>query len=137
MRGRRYIALLAIVGLLVQAAAVVRHHLVMLAGALAVAGPVENASSTGSPLSTNVICHAAADASGKSGSGSRPADPPKGKGGCPICSGLASSVLLTAPAVTPLALYEPSETSGVQVLARLATIIDHGLPSVRGPPSLG
>jgi hypothetical protein len=125
---RRWISVVALVGVLLHAGAIVRHNASMLGALL-----------RHQALLTDLaqICHR------DSGGDARltadlpvvpmPSDAQKG---CPICSGLAPLFGLTAPAVTWLlkraheAAHQPIAVAALPVQPRTA------LPQARGPPSL-
>ncbi len=127
MRLRAWITLLALVGVLVHAIAVVRHNTVMAAAPMSAI-----AIATADGLETAPICHASLDDSGA------PAAPaPSGpRSSCPICLGLVSAVAL-APSIAALPPPVPArhldrlavDDQRVHVHARIR-------PPSRGPPAL-
>lgn len=130
MKGRRLIAFIAIVGLLAQAAALVRHHLVMLSGSLGTA-----ASTALSPLEA-VPCHAVKLAA-KPIEKNADLGTAKKASGCPICSGLCAAVLAMAPPEAQLVLPAHAPVSLKPTLDRRVVSLVRGRPSARGPPDLG
>lgn len=126
MNRRRWIGILAVMGVLLHSAALVRHHGMMLP-----AGSLEPAvAALEADLAT--ICHFSLDGTGSSGKTSQPV---AGKN-CPLCSGLAS--LFALPPPLQWLLPEPAVASFDyqlwldQRVAQLKRI----RPPGRGPPLL-
>lgn len=130
MRLRATITLLALLGVLVHALAVVRHSTVVALSA-AVATEIVAAGS-GDSLEAAPICHASQDQSnapaGPMPSGSKPS--------CPICLGLASAAALTPGAVLlPRPVCErPLDRFAVD--DERVRVHERIRPPSRGPPSL-
>lgn len=127
MRSRRWISILAVLGVLLHAGAIVRHNAAMAAASLQYQALVAGLSQ---------ICHS-------TGSGTLDASevpyvprPSDAQNGCPICSGLGQVVALSAPAcsVIPLTQAEPAFLpANAQCLADSGHAV---CPPARGPPAL-
>ena len=130
MRVRRWISVLAALGVLVHAGAIVRHNAAMAGAALQYQALLTGLAQ---------ICHGGASATANALAPEelpyvpRPSD---AENGCPICSGLAPAVALTGPESTvdfahlPAAAAVPGETGG------LAGVGYAVCPPARGPPVL-
>ena len=125
MRSRRLIGILALLGVLMHAGALVRHNGLMLSALLQYQAIVAD---------LTAVCHG----SGAAADSELPYLPrPTGaEFGCPICSGLVAAFVL--PSAEPVAFARPLldsqepppghfERPGIERL---------GLPPVRGPPAL-
>lgn len=128
---RRVIAVLALLGVLLHSAAVVRHHALMTAR-LSEAALVAMLSELG------VICHTETAQDNQSGTAAGDGRSAPGNAGqsCPICSGLASLFLISPPAGPIVALslplgaaYDPEPDQRITQFKRIR-------PPGRGPPSL-
>lgn len=125
MRSRRLIGIVALLGVLVHAGALVRHNAIMLGALLQYQGLVAD---------LTAMCH---------GSGAVPASElpylPKPSGaefGCPICSGLVAAIALPVPEQAEPARPLPQAQSPAPGLAAVASHDRLGLPPARGPPAL-
>lgn len=128
-------ALLLIVGLLAQAAAVVRHGGMVVQSALAAA---EASSTTDLPedLARDLaarICHPAGDANATDAPSNTRGDGPSAW--CPICNGLAAAYVLPAPSFETASVRFVSDL--IEFPARDERVASISLirPQSRGPPS--
>jgi hypothetical protein len=127
MRSRKWISILALIGVLLHAGAIVRHNAAMTGANLQYQTLLNGLSQ---------ICHSAT--SGKDLAAAELPFVPKptdAQNGCPICSGLSSAVALTAP--EPAAVFDPTP---VAIAFRFDTngVPDAGhpvCPPARGPPA--
>lgn len=128
MRARRWISVLAALGVLLHAGAIVRHNAIMTGAALQYQALL---------IGLTQHCHGGA-AGGALVSGDLPylPRPSDADHGCPICSGLAQAVALIGPEPVvdfrqvPAAIVQAGETSG-----RLG--LGHAVcPPARGPPAV-
>ena len=127
MRRRRWIAMMAMVGVLLHAAALVRHHGVMLAVHLEYQSLVSGLSA---------FCHGGLEEAGKTAL-DLPAvpQPSDAQNGCPICAGHAPALAVIgldlvegpAPAAASIAWGEPRTTGPHQFAS--------AWPPARGPPA--
>lgn len=121
---RRWVGIVAVVGLLLHAAAVVRHHALMLANSL---DPAVAALST----DLEQICHFNGDATER-GHDKRPS----ASGNCPICTGIAAAFALPPPAEwqqrEPIVVVERYQIRPDQRVDQLKRI----RPPGRGPPEV-
>lgn len=125
MRLRRWLSVLAIVGVLLHAGALVRHH-VYMAGGAAAANSSASAAVDALLADLTFICHAGGDTPDGG-------TPPSAKPSCPVCSGLASLIALAPP---DNELLHRFEGQGIKVAAgheRLSTPV-RLRPHSRGPP---
>jgi hypothetical protein len=127
MRLRGWISVFAMLGVLLHAGALVRHHGVMLGAVLQYHALVSDLAE---------FCHGADDASRS------PADlpsipkPSDAKNGCPICSGQSPAFAVIAPA--PLDVPAPA-TPGIYWHFPAYSFATHHhpvCPPARGPPAL-
>ena len=125
---RWWISLLAVLGVLLHAGALVRHNAVMAGAHLQHQALVAD---------LQVICH-----SGGPGAAG-PADLPQiprpfdAEKGCPLCSGVASAVALTGP--DPVCLGAELHSSPFEppvFVASLHAVPGRLLPPARGPPGI-
>ena len=127
MRLRRWISAVAVLGVLLHAGALVRHHGVMLGALLQYEALVADLAA---------YCHSGADTS------RAPADlpsipkPSDAKSGCPICSG-------QSPAFAPPSAAQAGGSERVPVATSWRHVVDaapanrHAVcPPARGPPAL-
>jgi hypothetical protein len=126
---RRWISFLAVLGVLLHAGAVVRHHIVMLGL------PASPSAEQTLLADLQVICHGTGDqpalAGGDAPSGRTPADI---KRNCPLCAGLAGPFALTAPLPT-VAVRLTATQAPVSALAAVLDELPRTLhPPTRGPP---
>lgn len=127
MRLKKWLSVLAVIGVLMHAVAVVRHHIVM---ANAGARPAAVAALLADLSDATLICHSNAGAPAQQ-PGDTPAD---SKPLCPLCSGFMPSAALAAVDQLPL---HRVRTGGVRLAASDAvlsisrTIEAHS----RGPPA--
>lgn len=126
MRLRRWISLIALIGVLLHAGALVRHNGMMLSVALAQDAPAAD---------LFVICHGGADQTSDRDTDQpglpKPAD---AKTSCPICSGQAPAFALAAPQPLLVRAVVAQNTvwrsiSRARLLQRTAVC-----PPSRGPP---
>ncbi|MEO8652252.1 MAG: DUF2946 family protein [Hyphomicrobiaceae bacterium] len=124
---RRAISYLVVLGVLLHAAAIVRHNTVMLEAHVLRASLVADLMVSCHPNGTNSV---------------DPANlpdvpvPADAKNGCPICSGLAFALALPTPDLTPhFVAFDPPRLRPVIVVAHHA-LPRAILPPSRGPPSL-
>ena len=127
MRSRNWISILALLGVLLHAGAIVRHNVAMTGADLQYQALVTGLSQ---------LCHSAT--SGKELAAAELPFVPKptdAQNGCPICSGLSSAVALVAPEfdVAFLAMSEP--LSFLPDTSRLAGCSYAVCPPARGPPA--
>jgi hypothetical protein len=127
MRSRQWIGMVALLGVLLHAGAVVRHHGLML-------GLTFQHQALVSDLAQ--ICHGALDVADASTADlptiPRPSD---AQHGCPLCSGLGAAFALLAPKLTAVALPEPVVPAfhSFEVLVPSSLHAVH--PPARGPPA--
>lgn len=131
MRSRILITVLALMGVLVHALAVVRHTTTMVIAVPAAAAETAGPEATGG-LEAAPICHSSANeedaADGQV--------PPGAKTTCPICLGLVSAV---APAPVVAALSAPTSLRCIEHFAvgdQRVQALKRIRPPSRGPPSL-
>lgn len=128
MRSRRWIALVALLGVLLHAGAIVRHHGVMLGATLQYHTLVTELAQ---------ICHSAGTTA-EAPSADLPAipKPSDAQSGCPICSGLGSAVALATPEFTGIVLSPPM-LAVFQADPIAVPQLPHAIhPPARGPPAL-
>ena len=133
MRSRRWIGWIAIAGVLLHAATVARHQVVLFEQA---ASPLKTAGGASSP-EAGIVCHmgAAAPEDGKA----KPLPEKSPEGGtkpCPICLGFASAYAL--PGAEAPRLRVPLRVIALAFIPRdgpPASPTKLRLPSNRGPPS--
>ena len=125
-RIRRWIGVLALLGVLVHAAAVARHNVVSLARGLADRAVAAESGAAADLVAAGItdiaICHGAA-----------PADAPKTQD-CPLCCGLASVAVL-APSLHTLPVITSDAAPSARPEDRRATVRRFARPQARGPPS--
>jgi len=124
---RRAVSYLVVLGVLLHAAALVRHNAVML-----------NAHLLRGSLITDlhVLCNPSGTSSVDPASLADVPVPTDAQNGCPVCSGLAFAVALLAPDLTPhFIAFDPPHLRPMIVAAQrpLPRAI---LPPSRGPPTL-
>jgi hypothetical protein len=134
---RRIVAILAVVGMLLHAFALVRHATVMMAHEFADASAVSGTSSPALQAleaDLKALCHIERNAARAQSDGGTA--PVSGKSSCPICTGLCAAVALTtpdiqfvSPASPPVAEFELPRDQRVEQHKRIR-------PPGRGPPSL-
>lgn len=133
---RRCAAVLALIGVLLHAVAIVRHNAVMLSAGGSVlphslhAALSDAAATADLAADLNLLCHAGSDAD-------QTGDPRDGaKSSCPICSGLCPLVMLPPPGALFLAAAPPA--AGALDVPRDLRVETHLRirPPSRGPPSL-
>jgi hypothetical protein len=128
MRLRGWINAFAMLGVLLHAGAVVRHHGVMLGALLEYHALVSNLAE---------FCHGGADNTSRS-----PADlpsipkPSDVKNGCPVCSGQAPAFAIVAPAPFEIPVPAPAATYWHNLASAFATHHHPVCPPARGPPAL-
>jgi hypothetical protein len=125
MHLRRRIGILAILGVLLHAGALVRHNAVMVGALLSHQALVADLHQICNPGGGTIDAASLPDVP-------RPTD---AQNGCPICSGLASAFALAAPDAMPLpaggVVRAAHPWVAVAALAGPARVF---LPPVRGPP---
>lgn len=131
-RIRRVVGVLALLGVLLHAAALVRHNSFALARLLSPqpttsAADIALASLAAAGLTDGTICHVeGGDPAPSSGQQSPSHD-------CPICGGLVSAVALT-PSVLPLLPVQHVRAVMARPEDRRATALRFARPQARGPP---
>lgn len=128
MRGRRWIALVALVGVFLHAGLVVRHNAMVLSAKL------EHSALVGA---LGMICHGNGSLAALPAS-EQPAmpEPEQDRGSCPMCAGLAPAVAVLSE--NPLAIHVPDAAFsrmavvGEIIRLRLADV----RPPTRGPPAV-
>lgn len=128
MLWRRWIGMLAVLGVLLHAGALVRHNATMLGATL-------QANALLADLA--VICHGTGTqdlAKTASLPDAPPADP---QSSCPLCSGLTPAFALASPLPTQIATIRVASPAVYMALdARVAADVRTGPPPARGPPAL-
>lgn len=131
MRWRRWIGLLAIVGVLLHAAALARHNAIMLA--TAAGNGMSQAAAADLTLDLAVLCHApgigdpAASLPAKDGS--------TGSQTCPICAGTVSAFALAALELPSIAGPQlPADLAALPPQDQRRTVQRRIRPPSRGPP---
>ena len=129
MRWRRWISILAVLGVLVHAGALVRHN-----GVMAGATFQYQALLTGLAQ----LCHSGTTGATLAGDDlpyvPKPTD---AQNGCPVCSGLSPAVALIAPEL-PSVLVPASVAVAFHDDAQFVACWGHAVcPPARGPPSAG
>jgi hypothetical protein len=122
------IGVVAIIGVLLHAAALVRHHASMVAMPAAERALLADLG--------GAICNAAGGASVKDGAEVPDAPSHPGGADCPICMGLASAYLPAAPPCVSAPLKTPLDATwpwSEQVVDRIVAL--HSF--ARGPPAVG
>jgi Protein of unknown function (DUF2946) len=132
MYSQRWVSWIAVIGMLLHAATVARHNVIMFRHAL----PVQEAAALSVP--PGVICHdeGQAGAAGKA-QGDPAKSPAGGQAHCPICLGLASAHAM--PASEAPALRVPQAAVMAASVRRDTTPAPAAFllrPSNRGPPSI-
>jgi hypothetical protein len=123
---RRWIGLLAVLGVLLHAGAVLRHHAVMVDAELQHQGLLAD---------LHQICKAGGTGSVDTASLPDVPRPSNSQNGCPICSGLATAFALPTPEAAPLpVLFEAPVRRPIAVAAIIGQT-PAKLPPARGPPS--
>lgn len=136
MRLRATITVLALLGVLVHALAVVRHSTVVMLAAATVAEITATGPAADS-LEAAPICHASQNGASQDGANAPSGPMPSGsKLSCPICLGLASAVALAPAAVLlPRPVCErPLDRFAVD--DERVRVHERIRPPSRGPPSL-
>lgn len=134
MSWRKCVSVLAVLGVLLHAIAVVRHHAVMLA-APTIAGDSGPISDDLLRLTKDLsfICHVSADgiaaAAPADDSGTR-----DGRQTCPICAGLASPFAVAAKDMPALAIPAPLRITVSGHADERLTVQRRIRPPSRGPP---
>jgi len=128
VRLRQWIGLVAMLGVLLHAAALVRHHGVMLAAHLKYQALISDLS---------IICHGAAtDVGTASADLPHVPKPSDAQNGCPICSGQAPATAVAAaldlvevhqPASVAIGWHEPRNSTPIR--------LRQSWPPARGPPT--
>ena len=128
MRSRKWISVLAVLGVLLHAGALVRHNAAMASAALEHQALL---------ASLTQICH------GGGGGGTldtselpyvpRPND---AQNGCPICSGLASAIALAAPSAGLTLVLAPAAPDFAVEVHRAPGAAYYLHPPARGPPQV-
>lgn len=128
MRRRRWISILALMGVLLHAGAIVRHSAAMTGATfqyqalLSGLTQICHGSGTGGVIDASDLPYLP-----------RPSD---AQNGCPICSGLNSAVALAVPQAEPVAVPLPA-TIVFQVATHCAPDSGHAVcPPARGPPAV-
>jgi hypothetical protein len=124
---RRAVSYLVVLGVLLHAAALVRHNAVML-----------EAHSLRASLITDlmVICHPSGTNSVDAAQLPDVPLPTDAQNGCPVCSGLAFALALPTPDLTPhFVAFDPPRLRPVIVAAH-RPLPRAVLPPTRGPPTL-
>ena len=120
---RRVVSHRVVLGVLLHAAALVRHNAVMLDAHLLRGSLIAD---------LMVICHPSGTSSVDPASLPDVPVPTDAQNGCPVCSGLALAVALPTPDLTPhFVAFDPPRLSPVIVAAH------HPLPRALLPPSRG
>lgn len=128
MLWRRWIGMLAVLGVLLHAGALVRHNGVMLGAAL-------KADSLLADLA--VICHGTGAQDLSKTAGLPEAPPSEPQSSCPLCSGLTPAFALVSPLPTQIATIRVASPAVYMALdARVAADVRTGPPPARGPPAL-
>jgi hypothetical protein len=124
---RRSISYLVVLGVLLHAAALVRHNTVMLEAHGLRASLIAD---------LMVICHPSGTNSFDSASLPDVPVPTDAQNGCPVCSGLAFALALPTPSLTPhFVTFDPPRLRPVIVAAHRPPPRAN-LPPLRGPPTL-
>lgn len=133
MHWRRWVSLLACVGVLLHAAAGVRHHAFMVTAELAASS---SASQVAAQLASDLtfICHAPLPGEAPAALPGDGEAPKRQQLSCPICSGLVSAVALAAPEVPPLLLPEAPRFIAALPEDERRTVQRQIRPPSRGPP---
>jgi hypothetical protein len=128
MRSRSWVSILAVLGVLLHAGAIVRHNAAMAAASLQYQALVAGLSQ---------ICHGAGTGSGTLDASELPyvPRPNDAQNGCPICSGLSPAVALAAPSAV-VALVLPSASISFHPQSDIVQGSGHAVcPPARGPPT--
>lgn len=127
MRSRRWIGIVALLGVLLHAGALVCHHATMLGATLQHQALLADLAQ---------ICHGAGTTA------SEPAPdlpaipkPTDAQNGCPLCSGLGFAFALAAPVLAAIVLPAAAPVFQVRVAA-VPSVRPAVHPPVRGPPAL-
>jgi hypothetical protein len=127
MRLRSLIRLIAVLGVLLHAGALVRHHGMMLGGHLQHQALLSDLA---------VLCHAGGDTGSSTAELPSIPAPTQSKSDCPVCSGQVSAFALAAPDLP----QPPSRVAVVeswQIPAARGDPHDHAVcPPARGPPAV-
>ncbi|MGE3066347.1 MAG: DUF2946 family protein [Hyphomicrobiaceae bacterium] len=128
MLWRRWIGMLAVLGVLLHAGALVRHNATML-------GATAQANALLADLA--VICHGTGTqdlAKTASLPDAPPADP---QSSCPLCSGLTPAFALASPLPTPIPTLRVADPAVFQAPGHRVTAgVRTSPPPARGPPAL-
>jgi hypothetical protein len=127
MQHRRWISIVALLGVLLHASVLVRHNAVML-GALLLHDTLVS--------DLRQMCHGGRAVTGDDGALPSVPRPSDAQNGCPICSGLASAFAIAAPVPAPLTRPIGRPIQGQISVAGLVGPILPLIPPARGPPSL-
>ena len=132
MHWRRWLGLLAVVGVLLHAGAIVRHNAVMLAAASRTTAANTAVASLDADL--RLICSAGAHlAEALLPDGKDPTGNPQT---CPICAGLASAHALTAVALPALAIPYGDHAVATASTDERISVQRRLRPPSRAPPAL-
>ena len=128
MRPRRWIGVLAMLGVLLHAGALVRHHGVMLGALLQYEALVSDLAA---------VCHGGADSASRSLADlpSIP-KPSEAQNGCPVCSGQSPAYVVVAPEPLAVAAHDPAPASWHFLAISPAAHLHAVCPPARGPPAL-
>ncbi|KAB2919799.1 MAG: hypothetical protein F9K29_04210 [Hyphomicrobiaceae bacterium] len=127
MRLRRWISVLAVLGVLLHAGALVHHSAAMLGAALQHSALLSDLA---------LSCH------GRGGEAFEVVDlpwipkPSDAQNGCPICSGLVSAVALASPWAAEIAAPLATAAGHFTTIGSIADLLREALPPARGPPAL-
>ena len=129
MRSRRWISILAVIGVVLHAAAIVRHNAAMAAASLQYQELV---------AALSQICHGSGVGSGTLDASEVPyvPRPTDAQNGCPICSGLASAFPLDAPPAATALVLSPEELVYPARSNRPQGVSYAVCPPARGPPQV-
>ena len=128
MRSRKWISVLALLGVLLHAGAIVHHNAAMTGASLQYQALI-----TGLAQLCHVTATADVVAASELPSVPRPSD---AQNGCPICSGLSSAIALPAP--EPAAIFVPAPV-GIVFYSHKHGVPEPGhavCPPARGPPAV-
>ena len=125
MRSRKWISVLAVLGVLLHAGVLVRHNAAMAGAALEYQTLLAGLSQ---------ICHGGG--TGTVDPSELPYVPPPNdaQNGCPICSGVASAVALAAPPIDVALVLAPAASDFSVEIHRPPAAAHHLHPPARGPP---
>lgn len=129
---RRIVTAMAVLGVLLHSALLVRHAMTVVSKGWVAASAVVAAANDMAQLEADltVICHA------PSGAEASPNGVPAKSGECPMCTGLCSAVALTAPEFWVVALSLPTSQTFNRPLDQRVEHHKRIRPPGRGPPHL-